>query len=75
LQLTTIRAPLFELGRKAAEILIRNIESHEPLPIEKVVLNAEFVVRESTRSLRPSGDGQIREAAQEAPLPEHEGTI
>ena len=26
-QLTTIRAPMFELGRKATEILIRNIES------------------------------------------------
>lgn len=51
LQLTTIRAPLFELGRKAAEILIRNIESHDSLPIEKVVLDAEFVVRESTKAL------------------------
>jgi DNA-binding LacI/PurR family transcriptional regulator len=36
-----------------AEILIRNIESHDPLPIEKVVLNAEFVVRDSTRPLSP----------------------
>jgi len=53
MKLTTIRAPLSELGRKAAEILIRNIESHDPLPIEKVVLNAEFVVRDSTRPLSP----------------------
>jgi len=53
-QLTTIRAPLLEMGRKAAEILIRNIESHEPVPIENIVLNAELVVRESTKALPPS---------------------
>ncbi|MDZ7288361.1 MAG: LacI family transcriptional regulator [candidate division KSB1 bacterium] len=49
--LTTIRAPMFELGKKAAEILIRNIESPQPLPIENVVLEAEFVVRKSTKTL------------------------
>lgn len=53
-QLTTIHAPLFELGRKAAEILIANIESHEPLPIEDAVLHAELLIRESTQFLRPS---------------------
>jgi LacI family transcriptional regulator len=52
-RLTTIHAPLFELGRKAAEILIKNIESHKHLPIENVVLDAELVVRESTKALRP----------------------
>jgi DNA-binding LacI/PurR family transcriptional regulator len=49
--LTTIRAPLEEIGRKAAEILIRNIESSEILPIEHVVLETEFVIRESTKVL------------------------
>jgi len=49
--LTTIRAPQHEIGRKAAEILIRNIESPKLLPVEKVVLETEFVVRESTRVL------------------------
>lgn len=49
--LTTIRAPQDEIGRKAAEILIRNIESPTLLPVEKVVLETEFVVRESTRVL------------------------
>jgi LacI family transcriptional regulator/LacI family repressor for deo operon, udp, cdd, tsx, nupC, and nupG len=49
--LTTIRAPTLELGKKAAEILIRNIESPEPVLIENVVLDAEFVVRKSTKSL------------------------
>jgi LacI family transcriptional regulator len=52
-QLTTIRAPLFDLGSKAAEILIKNIEAHEPLPIEHVVLSAELVVRDSTKPLAP----------------------
>jgi DNA-binding LacI/PurR family transcriptional regulator len=52
IKLTTIRAPILELGRKAAEILIRNIEAHAPLPIESVILDAEFVVRDSTRPLR-----------------------
>ena len=49
--LTTIRAPLHEIGMKAAEILIRNIEAHKLLPVEKVVLKTEFIVRESTKLL------------------------
>jgi DNA-binding LacI/PurR family transcriptional regulator len=59
--LTTIRSPMFELGRKAAEILIRNIESPEPLSIENVVLNAEFVIRKSTRALKPLPMEPVRE--------------
>lgn len=47
--LTTIKAPLHEIGVKAAEILIRNIESHEILPIEKVELKTELIIRESTK--------------------------
>jgi len=50
--LTTIRAPQKEIGKKAAEILIRNIESTVLLPAEQVVLETEFVVRESSRVLR-----------------------
>jgi len=49
--LTTIQAPMMELGQRAAEILIRNIESPEPLPLESVVLDAELVIRDSTRCL------------------------
>jgi len=64
-QLTTIQAPLFELGKRAAEILIKNIESHEPLPIEKVVLDAELVVRDSTRALIPQAQDQLSEARNE----------
>ena len=49
--LTTIRAPQHEIGEKAAEILIRNIESSTLLPLEHVVLDTEFIVRESSRVL------------------------
>ena len=50
-RLTTIRAPMLDLGRKAAEILIRNIESPTPLPLENVVLDGSLVVRDSTRAI------------------------
>ena len=49
--LTTIRAPQREIGMKAAEILIRNIESPEPIQNERIVLETEFIIRESTRVL------------------------
>jgi DNA-binding LacI/PurR family transcriptional regulator len=51
-QLTTVRAPMFELGRKATEILIRNIESPALLPIENIVFDAELVIRQSTKTLQ-----------------------
>ena len=54
--LTTIRAPQHEIGRRAAEILIRNIESSTLLPIERVVLETEFVVRKSSRVLNAPVD-------------------
>jgi len=49
--LTTIRAPQHEIGRRAAEILIRNIESPKILQTEQVILETEFIVRESTKVL------------------------
>jgi LacI family transcriptional regulator/LacI family repressor for deo operon, udp, cdd, tsx, nupC, and nupG len=49
--LTTISAPKAEIGRTAAEILIRNIESSSLLMPEKVILDTEFIVRESTKIL------------------------
>jgi DNA-binding LacI/PurR family transcriptional regulator len=51
--LTTIKAPQHEIGRRAAEILIRNIESSTLLPNEEVVLETEFVIRQSSRALSP----------------------
>jgi DNA-binding LacI/PurR family transcriptional regulator len=49
--LTTIRAPQQEIGIMAAEILIRNIESSTIIPIERVILETEFIVRQSSRVL------------------------
>jgi LacI family transcriptional regulator len=49
--LTTIRAPQQEIGRQAAEILVRNIESSTLIPVERVVLETEFIIRESSRIL------------------------
>lgn len=50
--LTTIRAPQHEIGMKAAEILIRNIESSVLLPNERVIFETEFIVRDSTKILK-----------------------
>ncbi|MGA7161246.1 MAG: LacI family DNA-binding transcriptional regulator [Bacteroidota bacterium] len=49
--LTTIKSPQREIGQKAAEILIRNIESTTQLPIERIVLETELIIRKSTRKL------------------------
>lgn len=50
--LTTIKAPQHEIGRRAAEILIKNIESRDPLPVERVVLKTELVIRDSSKELK-----------------------
>ena len=49
--LTTIRSPQIEIGQKAAEILIRNIESSTSIPIERIMLDTELIKRKSTRKL------------------------
>lgn len=49
--LTTIRAPQHEIGKIAAEILIRNIESSKQFLPEKVILETEFIIRESSKIL------------------------
>jgi LacI family transcriptional regulator len=53
--LTTIRQKKFEMGTKAAEILIANIESEKPLEPHKIVLPTELVVRESCGVSEPPG--------------------
>jgi LacI family transcriptional regulator/LacI family repressor for deo operon, udp, cdd, tsx, nupC, and nupG len=49
--LSTIKSPKMEIGRKAAEILIRNIESPKLIPVERIVLDTELIIRKSTRKL------------------------
>ena len=55
--LTTVRVPKFEMGRIATQMLIRHVESKESLPPQKVYLEAELVVRRSTRRLHETEDG------------------
>jgi DNA-binding LacI/PurR family transcriptional regulator len=50
--LTTIRAPQHDIGMKAAEILIRNVESSTLLSVERVILETEFIVRDSSKVLK-----------------------
>ncbi len=52
LRLTSVCIPKFEMGQLAAQMLIRHIESREALPPQKVHLEPELVVRDSTRPLR-----------------------
>ena len=49
--LTTVRMPKAAMGEVAAQMLIRHIESRTAVPPQKVVLEAELVVRQSTRAL------------------------
>ncbi len=51
LPLTTIRSPQREIGQKAAELLITIIESSNLVPIERIMLDTELIVRKSTRKL------------------------
>ena len=48
---TTIKSPQREIGQKAAEILIRNIESSNLIPVKRIVLDTELIIRKSTRKL------------------------
>jgi LacI family transcriptional regulator len=46
--LTSIRVPKFEMGQKAAELLIQQLEAHKKVPPQKIHLQAELVVRKTT---------------------------
>lgn len=52
--LTTVRSPQREIGKKAAEILIKNIESSILPPIEHVIFETELIIRQSTKNLKNS---------------------
>jgi LacI family transcriptional regulator/LacI family repressor for deo operon, udp, cdd, tsx, nupC, and nupG len=47
--LSSVRVPKHEMGRRAAEILIRHVEADEALPPTKEYLAGELVLRASTR--------------------------
>ena len=50
--LTTISTPFEKLGKKAAEILINNIEAEQALPIENIILDSKIIIRETTLKLK-----------------------
>jgi LacI family transcriptional regulator len=51
-RLTTVAQPTYELGRAAAHLLLRRLESEPPNSAGRVVLNGSLVVRESCSSGR-----------------------
>jgi DNA-binding LacI/PurR family transcriptional regulator len=57
-RLTTVRVPKFEVGRTAAEILHREIESTSAGPPRKVYLNAQLIVRGTTAAPRQALQGR-----------------
>jgi DNA-binding LacI/PurR family transcriptional regulator len=49
--LTTVRMPKAAMGEIAARMLIRHIESKTVVPPQKVLLESELLIRQSTRAL------------------------
>lgn len=49
--LTTVRVPKQEMGRKAAELLVNQLETSEHGVLKRVVLDAKLELRGSTRAL------------------------
>ncbi|HEX4287016.1 MAG TPA: substrate-binding domain-containing protein [Terracidiphilus sp.] len=50
--LTTVRQPLFEMGKRGAEILLERITDREKEYPAEIVMAPELVVRESTGRAR-----------------------
>ena len=64
--LTSVRVPKYEMGRLAAQMLIRHIESRQPVPVQKVSLEAALVVRRSTAPVGAYSAGAETPAASRA---------
>jgi LacI family transcriptional regulator/LacI family repressor for deo operon, udp, cdd, tsx, nupC, and nupG len=70
--LTTVRVPKQRMALIAAQTLIRHIEAREAVPPQKVYLDAELVVRRSTRPLiDPAPAPPPRGAVIAGPASEH----
>lgn len=60
--LTSVRVPTFEMGQVAARMLLRHVESKDPVPPQRVDLTATLIERRSTAPPRqvappPPGSG------------------
>lgn len=53
--LTTVRSPITEMGLRAAELLVEQIEAPETAAPQRVTLRTELVVRASTAAPAPAG--------------------
>jgi len=51
-KLTTMRQPLFEMGKEAVRLLVRSIENHGELPVS-TIFNAEFVFGDTCKQSLP----------------------
>ena len=61
--LTTVRQPLREMGRMAAEIVLRGIGTQNNREVKEVVVEPELMVRGTTAVLLGAGDSQRPAAA------------
>lgn len=57
--LTTVHVPKVEMGERATEMLIQQIESREALPAERIFFEGKLVQRASTRPLEPLDEAAI----------------
>lgn len=54
-RLTTVAQPTYELGRCAAEVLVRRLRAPTTPPVERVVLDGKLVIRESCGAVGSTG--------------------
>lgn len=57
--LSTVHVPKFEMGEIAAQMLIRYIEAGQEVQPERVHLETELVIRQTTRSLRTGAEAVV----------------
>lgn len=50
IELTSVFQPTFEIGKKAAELLLKQINNYEA-PVETIILDAKLNIRNSTLPL------------------------
>jgi LacI family transcriptional regulator/LacI family repressor for deo operon, udp, cdd, tsx, nupC, and nupG len=70
--LSTVRVPTAEMGRTAAEMLVRHIEARQAVPPQRVNIDAALVVRQTTA---PPPEGPAVRAAPGALAPEPQPTL
>ena len=62
--LTTVAQPTYELGRRAAELLVQRLKGlRAPMSAERVVLDGQLVVRESSGALPVAAPAPALETA------------